>query len=391
MTDQAPNTGESVPVYPTDGMPDFVQVSSSSGVTPISTGPINTTPPMLNSTVSSPGSSGGIPVPASSAPPQQIMYLLSYAPPPPASGSSIPGLAVTAPPPQTYLAPSSYTMPGLTVPQMGTSQPLPPWSLPANPWSSQCPLPAVTVADHLPPVPAKLVSRIRGGAFVDFAELLPAALIKDTASSDPSLSRPPPQASRPRLRSFEDWLLGWTIFSSVLLSASPHRARDLLAYLATILQAFQDFGGDRWLAYDRSFRRNAAARQLTDWSTRDLNLWSYAFTRPACRFCEFCEAEHAPSAACIAHSASSSAPSTAPRPRPSEPQGTHSASEICRSWNRGRCTSPRDTCIYRHACGECQGSHRASACQNRSSFRDSASASKRPRPGDDRGGYSFPY
>ena len=246
------------------------------------------------------------------------------------------------------------------------------------PWGPLSTLPDYSVADHLPPLPGKLVSRIQCGQFVDFAELLPASFTRDLGFTDPALTpssavRPPP---RPRIRSFEDWLLGWASFASVTLSTQPQRAHDLIAYMTTILQAYCDYGGDRWLAYDRAFRRNAATRPSTNWANRDLNLWSYAFTRPSSVFCEFCETEHSSGAACIA----STRPS-APQPlRRREPSGNPEATEWCRSWNRGKCTSPRDHCIYRHACWHCYGSHRAANCNTTSSFQQNPP--KRPRQSD---------
>lgn len=229
---------------------------------------------------------------------------------------------------------------------------------------------AMLVADHLPPVPPRLVSRIQGGQFVEFAELLPSAMTKENSYTDmDERSRP---ARSTRIRSFQDWLGGWVCYSSILLDKYPHRSRDLLAYLATVLQAYTDYGEDRWLNYDRSFRQNAAARGLEDWSVRDTNLWSYAFTRPKRIFCEFCESE--------AHSAAD-CPSAKPQynhsSRPqynhsssAEPRGTQSSSEICRSWNAGHCVALNTICRYRHTCNipDCNGSHRASFC------------SKRPRP-----------
>lgn len=365
--------------------------------------------PAASATNSSSTPSADVPgrpsVPPSTVPAQPFLYFLPCMPPvsyasalsaPSAHGvASAPTAPSPVPPSSAHSAiPPTLPFSSATYPPAFPTTPLafpystgfglPSGPQPPVPWSPHSTLPDVSVADHLPPVPAKLVSRIRGGAFIDFAELLPASLTRDASLTDPSLSRNlTPQAPRPRIRSFEDWLLGWAVFSSITLSAYPHRARDLLAYLTTILQAFRDFGGDRWLTYDRSFRRNAATRQLTDWSVRDLNLWSFAFTRPACRYCEFCEAEHGSSSSCVANPSSSSSSFTQSRPRPSEPQGTSSASEWCRSWNRGRCTSPRESCIYRHACWECDGQHRASSCPHRSQpFRDSASAPKRPRQGD---------
>ena len=44
-----------------------------------------------------------------------------------------------------------------------------------------------------------------------------------------------------------------------------------------------------------------------------------------------------------------------------EPTGSLGSIVVCKSWNRGRCTSPLTICRYAHRCFPCFGSHCAAA------------------------------
>lgn len=50
------------------------------------------------------------------------------------------------------------------------------------------------------------------------------------------------------------------------MASFPHRARDLLLYERLILRTSVHCGGDAWRNNGEAFRRNAAARDLSDWS-----------------------------------------------------------------------------------------------------------------------------
>ena len=42
-----------------------------------------------------------------------------------------------------------------------------------------------------------------------------------------------------------------------------------------------------------------------------------------------------------------------------EATGSSGSIVICKSWNRGHCTSPLSICCYEHRCSSCSGSHHA--------------------------------
>ena len=45
-----------------------------------------------------------------------------------------------------------------------------------------------------------------------------------------------------------------------------------------------------------------------------------------------------------------------------EPTGSSGSTVVCKSWNRGLCTSPLAICPYAHCCSSCFGLHCAAAC-----------------------------
>jgi hypothetical protein len=83
-------------------------------------------------------------------------------------------------------------------------------------------------------------------------------------------------------------------------------------------------GGDAWRNYDEAFRRDAAARGLSDWSNMNLELFNI-------------------------HTASVRVPRSPSRVQHAG-SSTPSSSFFCRSWNSGRCTAFGRQCRYRHAC-----------------------------------------
>ena len=209
---------------------------------------------------------------------------------------------------------------------------------------------ALVVADQpfvvgpgVSPVPAKLVSQIVAGKYVDLCDLLPANL--KVKEPEPQLLfdnrlvlTSQPKKSRSRIEDIATWTEAFAIFSFILMSHFPHRWRDLLQYQLLILRTHRHFSGRVWLAYDRAFREHAAAKQLTDWSCMNAQLFNF----------------HAAGAS--VHSPSSHDSSDW------EPTGSSGSIVVCKSWNRGRCTSPLSICRYAHRCSSCSGSHRAAVC-----------------------------
>ena len=209
------------------------------------------------------------------------------------------------------------------------------------------------------PVPAKLVSQIVAGKFVELHELLSSNIV----SSEPEpqllfdgrlvLTSPPKKPKR-RIDDIATWLEAFSIFCLILVSHFPHRWKDLLQYQLLILRTYRQFSGRVWLSYDRAFRENAAATNLTDWSQLNSTLFSF-------------------------HSAGWSARSSRDfSDGQNEPHGAASSQIICKSWNRGHCVAPSASCRFAHKCASCHGPHRAAVCPANASSKPSSSSTRSP-------------
>ena len=147
-----------------------------------------------------------------------------------------------------------------------------------------------------------------------------------------------PKKSCRRVEDIATWTEALAIFSFILVSRFPHYWRDLLQYQLVILRRHRHFFGRVWLAYDRAFREHAAATQLTDWSCMNASLFNF----------------HVAGASVRSPSSTDSFDW--------EPTGSSGSTVICKSWNRGRCTSPLSICGYEHRYSYCSGSRRAAVC-----------------------------
>ena len=130
------------------------------------------------------------------------------------------------------------------------------------------------------PVPAKLVSQIVAGKFVELHDLLSANLVLHEPEPQLLLDgrlvlTSTPKKPKRRIDDITSWLEAFLIYCLILSSHFPHRWRDLMQYLLLILRTHCQFAGLVWLAYDRAFREHAAASNLTDWSTINVQLFNF--------------------------------------------------------------------------------------------------------------------
>ena len=128
--------------------------------------------------------------------------------------------------------------------------------------------------------PAKVVSHIVAGKFVDLQEQLSAKLV---------LNEPEPQllfdgrlvlTSTPKKlkRHVDDiisWLEAFSVYCLILNSHFLHHWKDLLHYQLLLLRTYRQFAGRVWLAYDLAFREHAAATNLTEWSIINVQLFNF--------------------------------------------------------------------------------------------------------------------
>ena len=119
-----------------------------------------------------------------------------------------------------------------------------------------------------------------------------------------------------------------------------------MLYQLLNLHTYCHFSRTVWLTYDQAFHEHAATR-LMDWSCMNMQLFN------------FCAASSAVQNSSLAQSNERL-----------ELPALSSSSIKCKSWNKGRCTSPFTSCCYIHHCNICLGAHHVTACVNQS-IRDS--------------------
>ena len=193
------------------------------------------------------------------------------------------------------------------------------------------------------PVPAKLVTQIVPGKFVELHELLSTNIV--LTEPEPQLLfdgrlvlTSGPKKPKRRIEDIATWMEAFLTFALILTSYFPHRWKDLCRYQLLILRTHRQFASHVWLAYHRAFRQHAAATKLVDWSSIDVQLYNF----------------HAAGASVQGHNDA--------LPESSEPSGSTTPHIVCKSWNRGKCSAPVASCRYVHCCSSCAGAHRAVSC-----------------------------
>ena len=106
------------------------------------------------------------------------------------------------------------------------------------------------------------------------------------------------------------------IYSLILTSYFPHRWKDLCQYKLLILRTHRQFSGRVWLAYDPAFREYAAASNLVDWSSIDVQLYNFHPAGASSRRAAGCTDDAA------------------------EPPGANSSTVVCRSLLFALCLVP---------------------------------------------------
>ena len=196
--------------------------------------------------------------------------------------------------------------------------------------------------------------------------------------------------SQPRLpvTDISQWLERFSLMAAILTTRFPEKAPEFFAYQAMIVRAERNYEGNRWVVYDRQFRREALAKKDLNWSVPDSRLYNEAFTGRARAIprCAFCLQDDHTAPYCPKNPnrpAFGWFPDAMPWPQPPAPlhpyrvdDGARS-SEICRRFNEGRCR--QQTCKYRHACGSCQGPHAWLNCPRRFTGRSRSPLNPPPR------------
>ena len=178
------------------------------------------------------------------------------------------------------------------------TSPLPP-SPPSSDSSSQEDVTQPFIlSEGLPPVPAKLVSKIWKGEFVDMAELLCdnlEALRRGTLTGPSATDAPPAKRPRREVPDLLSWVQCFDTFMAVVASKKPEKLRQLLAYQILMVREARRCGGRGWLAYDTMFRQQVAGDDTADWSKLNSSLYAVSFLAQSvkAKSCTLCmEADH---------------------------------------------------------------------------------------------------
>ena len=180
------------------------------------------------------------------------------------------------------------------------------------------------------PIPAKVVSKMISGQFVELADFLSANLRAVYQEPRTFLDGNLLVSQKRLLVEISDvltWTEAFTIYQMVLCSAHPHRWPDLTKYKLLIIQMARHSPDRAWLEYDQAFRRDAAATSSRGWGKMNLDLYNFHLWSPA-----------RPLDKLVVGSASTST---------STSRGYGSSAPHCTSW---LCCWPFGECRFRHVC-----------------------------------------
>ena len=272
------------------------------------------------------------------------------------SSSSVP----LAPPASPAVVPPA-TVPGQSLPQLGTFGQVVPSFIPtystlSSPAvvSSLSPVPSSTfpplslggslgattfsstpptlgsdfpVGPGYSPIPHKLVVKITGGQFIELADLLSDNIKAQDTQPQAYLEGKLLVEKKKRVVEITDivtWVEAFSIFCLVLCNSFPSRWLDLHKYKLLIIQTAKRFRDRSWLNYDIAYRKEAAASGSTDGSRMNADLYNFHTRSPSA-------STSLPDPAPLLASPSSGAPAAT---------GKSSATQYCHSWNDGVVAGP---------------------------------------------------
>ena len=229
---------------------------------------------------------------------------------------------------------------------------------------------SVIIGAGLPPVPGRLVKRIREGHFIEMGELLPECLGMAAVNFEVEGSKNPKGKCKP-VTNILEWLQCFGLYVAILSQSEPERIPDLQGYQVLIIQASMEYDDNRWMGYDRVFRLKATSQKGISWSSIDTTLWNVAFSgKSKTGRCSQCFSLTHSSAECRWSSETHSSKTTTG----SVSQSTKMFRPVCYEWNATpspNCSYPH--CKYEHKCAICvrnpwvqEVHHKAIHCPHRS-------------------------
>lgn len=225
-----------------------------------------------------------------------------------------------------------------------SSSALPLRSLESSEFSSTS-SPLVIVSDGIPPLPTKLVEKIRRWEYIDLSKLITEDT-NDHVTSTMVINgqvvtvEPIPQAHRRHSQlDIITWMEAYSKFLAVLVAVettSREEAAGLAAHMFQVVRLSKT-RGFKWLTYDTEYREWAAAKNIRIWGEMNMRIYG----------------ECLPQVVDLGLGYS---------PTGEIANRQHQEDRPCYRWNNGRCTKP---CKFRHVCAICSGSHRRRDCPKR--------------------------
>lgn len=235
------------------------------------------------------------------------------------------------------------------------------------------------LCENLPVVPVRLVKRILKGDYIDMAELLKNNMeaerwraMVEVGAYAPSIQG---RVSRREVPDILSWLNCFSMYAAVVCSKYPHKAKELFAYQANMVNEARRCGGKGWLLYDATFRQQITSIESTKFSSLNLSLYAstiVAFGKqsPSCTLfmlpdhtqeeCALNPVKSVPFVQVKEHTPSTS------RGNKEEPkkwgwQKKKPRRGACYSWN-GKMGCNRLACQFEHRCAKCFGDHTRLVC-----------------------------
>ena len=218
-------------------------------------------------------------------------------------------------------------------------------------------------------LPRKLVNKIQSLDFVEMSDLLPEAWIPDANESPSSIHGRKFRKRTP----VADILVStecYALMAAVLAEKFPTFSPRLFAYIRRVVHAEKNFRGTAWVAYDRLYRCQAAARRSLAWALEDSALYNEAFVGQVkfiagCRY--WLSENHATEACQEFNPPYPSYIQASPFLQHSIPKvnrySSAAVTEVCIKFNENHCNYP--ACKYRHVCFNCGYPYPAVFCGSR--------------------------
>ena len=125
----------------------------------------------------------------------------------------------------------------------------------------------------LPPIPAKLVTKIQKREFVEIAELLRDNIEAERRrTKDGGTGGYTSSQSRREVPDILSWIQCFGTYACIVAAVQPEKTQQLLAYQTMVLREARGCGGTGWQAYDTMFRQQVSNDPKSDWSKLNSSL-----------------------------------------------------------------------------------------------------------------------